>query len=164
MKPTQITNPSAAHWTAPCRRFFRRNSGPTKILINETLISNEMARVLVSGSRSITSKRVVFIDLDAYVSEELDEEYPSLILHGGAEGVDSLAERWANKHSIPTEVLKPEWKKDGKYNKGAGQIRNRQLVDLADRVVAIWDQESKGTEGVIKYCQKINKPLKIFYH
>lgn len=53
-------------------------------------------------------------------------------------------------------VILPDWKQ---YNRGAGAVRNREIVDTADFVVAIWDGKSKGTKISINHAKKVNKPV-----
>ena len=73
------------------------------------------------------------------------------IISGGAKGADSLAEQYALQHSIDVVVIKPDWKR---YNRGAGLVRNKEIVDMADLVVAFWNGKSKGTLDVIEYSKK----------
>jgi predicted Rossmann fold nucleotide-binding protein DprA/Smf involved in DNA uptake len=80
----------------------------------------------------------------------------SLIISGGAKGADSLAEQYALENSIETLVIKPDWKR---FNQGAGLIRNKQIVDSSDIVIAFWDAKSKGTAHAIEYAKKQNKEI-----
>ena len=56
-----------------------------------------------------------------------------------------------------TELL-PQYEK---YGRGAPIIRNREIVDYAEKVVAFWDGRSRGTLSVIEYAQKTGKPCEI---
>ena len=40
-------------------------------------------------------------------------------------------------------------------------MRNKTIVEYADKIVAFWDGKSKGTLSVIKYAEKMGKPCKI---
>lgn len=108
--------------------------------------------LLIVGSRSIVDYRQVgpFLDNLLYAYQYDDYE----VVSGGAVGVDSLAEIWADKHHYNRKTFKPDWKK---YGKRAGFIRNREmheyLAQFDDRLVVIlWDGESKGTESNFKLC------------
>lgn len=59
---------------------------------------------------------------------------------------------------INKTVFKPDW---NKYGKRAGAIRNQQIVDEADKIVAFWDGKSKGTKITIDMAIKANKPIDI---
>lgn len=84
----------------------------------------------------------------------------TLIVSGGAKGADSLGERWAYKNSIPTLIFKPDW---SKYGKGAGFIRNEDIVKNSDMILAFWDGKSKGTEHTINLAKQYNKPVHIVH-
>lgn len=75
------------------------------------------------------------------------------IIHGGAQGADDLAGRWALKNKVPTIVFPAKWNLHGK---AAGPIRNTQMLveGKPDEVVAFWDQKSKGTADMIKQARR----------
>lgn len=39
------------------------------------------------------------------------------------------------------------------------QKRNEYMVDLADRVIAVWDGSKGGTANCIKYAEKVGKEI-----
>ena len=80
------------------------------------------------------------------------------IVSGGAEGADTLAERFAKEKGIKMTVVKPDW---SKYGKSAGVIRNKEIVEKADYCVAFWDGKSKGTGSGIKHCELLRKPVEV---
>ena len=53
-----------------------------------------------------------------------------------------------------TTVFLPEYER---YGRAAPIVRNKQIVDYADKIVAFWDGSSKGTLSVIRYAQKLGK-------
>ena len=79
------------------------------------------------------------------------------VVSGGARGVDQLGERWARDNGCQVKRFLPNWSRDGK---AAGHIRNRQMGDYADALVAIWDGKSRGTAGMIEYAR--GRGLKVF--
>ena len=93
------------------------------------------------------------------VYNELDAIYPAEIVSGGAEGVDSIAEYWAYIHWVPCRVFKPDWKA---YGKRAGAIRNKQIVDYCDKLLAFWDGKSKGTLISIEMAKAAGKLEKVY--
>jgi hypothetical protein len=84
---------------------------------------------------------------------------PDEIVSGGAIGVDTIAERYAFEHDIPVKRFNAKWKELGKK---AGIIRDREMVEYADSVVAIWDGTSKGTKFSIDYTRQLMKPIQVF--
>lgn len=82
------------------------------------------------------------------------------VISGGAKGADSLGERFAKINRCPVTIFKPDW---DKYGKSAGFIRNQQIVDTCDIVLAFWDGKSKGTQDTINKAKKTKKPTFIIY-
>ena len=102
--------------------------------------------LLIAGSRSIQQ-----FDLSPYIPSETD-----CIISGGANGIDSLAEIYADQHRLSKIILRPQYHL---YKRNAPLIRNKKMVELADSVLIIWDGSSKGTRHTIEYAQKLNKPI-----
>jgi predicted Rossmann-fold nucleotide-binding protein len=107
-----------------------------------------MTTIGVTGSRSIRECE----ELTAL----LDELQPDGVVTGGAEGVDELAAEWAKQNGRKLTVLRPDYAAHGK---AAPMVRNAQIVQMADAVVAVWDGQSKGTEATTKMAQKAGKLL-----
>ena len=101
-------------------------------------------KLLIVGSRSITD-----FDLSPYVSEEVDT-----IISGGANGIDALAEQYADARRISKYIVRPQY---NLYGRAAPLKRNEQMVDMADAVLVIWDGVSKGTQFTLKYAEKMGK-------
>lgn len=76
------------------------------------------------------------------------------LFEGGAIGVDSLAARYTTLRKIRRERFRADW--DGLGRK-AGIIRNIEMIDQSDMVVAFWDGASKGTKHAIEYGLKKRK-------
>jgi hypothetical protein len=81
------------------------------------------------------------------------------VVSGGAHGVDHQGERWGHYRDIPVKVFPADWKK---YGKGAGPVRNRQMADYAEALIAVWDGASKGTENMIREAKA--RDLKVFVY
>ena len=105
-------------------------------------------KIAVVGSREINVSSI-----EKYLPSECSE-----IVSGGARGVDSSAADFAKAAGIELTVFLPEYQK---YGRAAPIVRNKQLVDYADAVIAIWNGKSKGTLSVIRYCEKIKKPCSV---
>lgn len=54
------------------------------------------------------------------------------------------------------KVLKADW---GKYGKAAGPIRNQEIVNVSDIVIAFWNKKSRGTKDTIDKALRGNKPV-----
>ena len=105
-------------------------------------------KLLIAGSRGITS-----FDLFEYITEDVDT-----ILTGGAKGIDTIAEEYADSHGIKKTIIKPQY---DRYGKGAPMVRNKELVNLCDKALIIWDGVSKGTKFTADFAKKMNKEVTI---
>ena len=104
-------------------------------------------RVAIVGSRNI------FVDdLEKYVSKA-DE-----IVSGGAVGVDACAASYARRNGMRLTEFLPQYER---YGRAAPIVRNKKIVDYADRIVVFWDGRSKGTLSVIRYAQKQKKECRV---
>lgn len=105
-------------------------------------------KLLIAGSRTIEN-----FDLTPYVARET-----TLIICGGAVGVDCIAECFADRHKISKLVIYPDYKS---YGRRAPLKRNEEMVAIADEVLVIWDGKSKGSEYTINLAKKAGKRLTV---
>lgn len=89
------------------------------------------------------------------------QDFPGIIISGGAKGADYLAFRFAEERRIEMRVYPAEW---DRFGKSAGFIRNQTIVDNCDMVLAFWDGESRGTADTIEKAKKAKKPTFIVYY
>lgn len=101
-------------------------------------------KMMIAGSRSIAD-----FDLSPFIPENTE-----LIISGGASGVDTLAEEYADKKRISKLIIYPNYKL---YGRAAPLKRNEMMVELADEILIIWDGKSRGTKYTVEYAQKKNK-------
>ena len=80
------------------------------------------------------------------------------LVSGGAEGADTLAERYAREHGLPITVFLPDWEQ---FGRGAGPRRNKQIVSLADAMVAFLAPNSRGTRNSIFLARKKGIPVSV---
>ena len=105
-------------------------------------------KLAIVGSRNL--KNIV---LDRYITEEVDE-----IVSGGAIGVDLCAAEYAKNKGLKLTEFLPQYER---YGRAAPIVRNKQIVDYADKIIVFWNGSSKGTLSVIKYAQKTEKPFEV---
>ena len=103
-------------------------------------------KLLIVGSRTIMN-----FDLVGHVPEDTE-----LIISGGAKGMDTVAERYADAHGIEKLIIRPEYEK---YGRAAPIKRNEIMVDMADAVLAVWDGESRGTKYTLGYARRMGKSI-----
>lgn len=107
-------------------------------------------KVAVIGSRTFNDYELL--------RQTLSKLEITLVVSGGAKGADSLGEEYANANNIPTKIFLPDWEK---YGKSAGMLRNSDIINEAEIIVAFWDGESKGCKDAIAKANKLNKKVLI---
>ena len=70
----------------------------------------------------------------------------SHILSGAARGADQLGEQYAKVHGIELTKFPAQW---DKFGKSAGYLRNTQLANNSQALIALWDGASRGTSHMI---------------
>lgn len=101
---------------------------------------------MVCGSRSIKSFGIVSDAIEA-APFDIDK-----VVHGDAEGVDTSADVYCRIESIPVRGVSPDYEKYSDTPNYAPLARNKELVDAADAIIAIQQDESSGTQHVLEYA------------
>ena len=81
------------------------------------------------------------------------------IVSGGARGIDTAARQYAKEKGIKLTEFFPDY---ATFGRRAPLLRNLEIIDYCDMVLAFWDGQSHGTRFVIENCRKKGKPCKIF--
>jgi hypothetical protein len=116
--------------------------------------------VAIVGSRPPKGNDSAWIDAVTDKVWDVMDALPAgtMIVTGGAKGVDMIAEDIAAQGDFKAYVFYPDWDTHGK---SAGAIRNKRIVVAADRVIAFWDGKSKGTKITIDMARRAGKPVQI---
>jgi hypothetical protein len=79
------------------------------------------------------------------------------ILHGNANGIDKLAQKYADDNEINTMIIEPDYSKFG--SKYAPIERNKRLVEQSEIVLAIYGKNGKigGTAFTANFAVKNKK-------
>lgn len=122
-------------------------------------------KVAVVGSRSITEYSTVkhAIQRSPWWHPSYEGQRPGVVfVSGGADGVDSLAERFAEEHGCTVEVIEPDW---DDWSRGhPAKVRNTHIVEAAHAVIAVWDGNSNGTRDSIDKALDRGKNLYVETH
>jgi hypothetical protein len=111
-------------------------------------------RLCVVGSRSILNVPAVHRVLSLYD--------PSLVITGGARGVDSIAYQFYRDQGIKQKqyIVKPsDYAKLGNF---AYRLRNKAMCLYADSIVALWDGKSRGTWHSFEFADQFNIPIAVY--
>jgi hypothetical protein len=112
-------------------------------------------KLIIAGGRDFTYISTPMIDsfLEAHNMYWRNIEQ---VVSGGASGVDTAGENFANAVDIEIERFPADWNTHGK---AAGPIRNRQMAEYADALLLIWDGESRGSASMKNEMVKLKKPV-----
>lgn len=117
-------------------------------------------RVIIAGSRGFDCFDTMLGHMSLLPADFPNEDGTiTEIVSGGARGADRLGEDFAKLQFLPVKQFIPDWNGKGK---GAGFIRNEEMANYADALIAFWDQKSNGTKHMIDCMRKRNKPVYVF--
>lgn len=110
--------------------------------------------IVVCGSRTFDDYELLEEKLDAFTAKVAKP----VILSGGCKGADKLGEWWAFKNKLEVRVYHADWQRHGKK---AGPLRNSEMVEAADALIAFWDGLSKGTANIIGLARAAGIPVRV---
>lgn len=113
----------------------------------------------IIGSRTYTNYTYMAISLDYYFKIH---GLPTKLYSGAANGADLLGEKYIKSLKKDIEIIqfKPDY---NKYGKSAPLIRDREIVDKIDYLLAFPNDDSKGTFYTINYGLDKMKKIILFF-
>lgn len=82
--------------------------------------------------------------------------FPSEVISGLAQGIDSAAVICARDLGVPVKGFRPDWAAEPR---AAGFIRNKQMAMYADAGLGLQWGNSSGTQHMIETMRALRKPL-----
>lgn len=125
---------------------------PSAKEVDDYMEGREYFKVIVAGGRMMNNYELLKSKLDAILVNKA-KQFKIQIVSGTANGADRLGERYAKERGYSIKQFPADW--DG-FGKRAGYLRNAQMADYADALVAFWDGESKGTNHMIELGKSKN--------
>lgn len=110
--------------------------------------AQNVVRVIIAGSREFDNYQLL-----EQICDELLKGKEVNILCGMARGTDMLGFRYAKERGYKILKYFANW---NKYGMAAGPIRNKEMANNADMLVAFWDEKSKGTKNMINIAKRKN--------
>lgn len=105
-------------------------------------------KVAIIGSRNLFVE-----DIGEYIPTGITE-----IVSGGAKGIDTCAKQYAELNAIKITEFLPDY---SKFGRKAPLLRNLEIIDYADEIIAFWDGKSRGTRFVIENSKRKNKKVTV---
>ena len=113
-------------------------------------------RVIIAGSRNFSDYSLLHQTMDNLLRNVADQHI--VIISGTARGADRLGELYAKNRGYELKKFPADWKQ---YGRAAGYLRNEQMAQNADALVAFWDGESRGTKNMIDLARKYQLKIRI---
>ena len=110
-----------------------------------------MIKVIIAGTRDFNDYAFLKKNVDYFLQGINPNNEEIEIVSGNARGADKLGERYAKEHNLPVKLFPANW---DKYGKRAGYLRNQEMANYADMLIAFWDEKSKGTKHMIDIAKK----------
>jgi len=99
-------------------------------------------KVIIAGSRGFSDFQLLYSKCEEILKDLSEIE----IVSGTARGADKLGEHYASLKGHSVAKFTADWDKHGK---AAGYVRNKEMAEYADMLIAFWDGESRGTKHMI---------------
>lgn len=112
-------------------------------------------KVIIAGTRTFQDYGFLCTKMDILLANKKEVE----IVSGTTNGADILGEKYAASKLYPVAYFPADWVKLGN---AAGPIRNTQMANYADVLVAFLDGKSAGTKNMIETMKKLDKPVRVY--
>lgn len=107
-------------------------------------------KVIIAGCRDFNDYAILKDKCEFYLQNKM-RTHNVIVVSGHASGADSLGEKFAQEHNLQCELHPADWERHGK---AAGPIRNKEMADVSDALIAFWDGNSRGTKSMIDLAQR----------
>ncbi|MEW2266900.1 SLOG family protein [Streptomyces sp. NPDC047868] len=136
-----------------------------------------LALIGFTGSRSFPDPNLIDDGLMDVWHDALEDGYDGIeLIHGDADGADSIADAWAMRHGVPRRRRPADWdgpcaancpqghrrinRRGSEYCPLAGHRRNQQMVDEGPvLVVAAHHANSSGTADCMRRAKAAGIPI-----
>ena len=117
-------------------------------------------KIIIAGGRDFMDYNLLKEKVNKILQEK-KVTHKIVIISGCARGADTLGLRYASENAFDVEKYPAEW---DKYGKKAGYMRNVEMAENADALIAFWDGKSKGTKHMIDIATERNLPIRIIIY
>ena len=114
-------------------------------------------KIIIAGGRDFMDYNLLKEKTNKILQEK-KVTHKIVIISGCARGADTLGLRYASENAFDVEEYPADW---DKYGKKAGYVRNVEMAENADALIAFWDGNSKGTKHMIDIATERNLPIRV---
>ena len=114
-------------------------------------------KIIIAGGRDFMDYNLLKEKTNKILQEK-KVTHKIVIISGCARGADTLGLRYASENTFDVEEYPADW---DKYGKKAGYVRNVEMAENADALIAFWDGKSKGTKHMIDIATERNLPIRV---
>lgn len=110
-------------------------------------------KLIIAGSRDLNvSNDELFEIIDKFgILYKIKE-----VVSGGAAGIDSCGEAFAEQYSIKLTLFMADW---AKYGGLAGPRRNLEMAQYSDALLLIWNGRSRGSSNIRARMKGMGKAI-----
>lgn len=121
-----------------------------------TRCETPLFRVIIAGSRDFADYSTLRGVCNNILADK-SQTHRIVIISGGAAGADLLGEEYAREKGYEVRQFPADWKQ---FGIAAGCIRNGEMADNADGLIAFWNGKSRGTKNMIDTAKRKNLPAR----
>ena len=100
-------------------------------------------KVIIAGTRTFADYPLLCSSCDKYLSQK-GQTHDIIIVSGTARGADRLGEQYASERGYQVQQFPADWEKNGR---AAGYMRNADMANYSDALIAFWDGQGSGRQG-----------------
>ena len=115
-----------------------------------------MFRVIIAGSRYFTDYDLLVQRCDNSLAHVIE---PIEIVSGAAPGADRMGELYATARGYSLVKFPAQW---NKFGRSAGPIRNRQMAEYANALIAFPLGKSFGTRNMIATAKELGLSVQMY--
>lgn len=114
-------------------------------------------KIIIAGGRKFNDYKLLKSTVDNLLAEK-SKTHKIIVFCGLASGADTLGDKYAKEKGYEVRYFPAKWTEQGKT---AGIIRNIEMADNADALVAFWDGQSPGTKHMINAAKERGLKVRI---
>ena len=114
-------------------------------------------KIIIAGGRDFMDYNLLKEKTNKILQEK-KVTHKIVIISGCARGADTLGMRYASENIFDVDEYPADW---DKYGKKAGYMRNVEMAENPDALIAFWDGKSKGTKHMIDIATERKLPIRV---